>query len=44
MKSQLEKASLSAKKNAPILLTEETRTETDFLAQVLHNESGRYTK
>lgn len=44
MKSQLEKASLSAKKNAPILLTGETRIEKDFIAQVLHNESGRYTK
>ncbi len=44
MKAQLEKARRSAKKNAPILLTGETGSGKDIVAQGIHNESERYTK
>lgn len=44
MKEQLDKARRSAKKNAPILLTGETGTGKDIIAQGIHNESERYTK
>lgn len=44
MKAQLEKARRSAKKNAPILLTGETGSGKDIIAQGIHNESERFTK
>lgn len=44
MKAQLDKARRSAKKNAPILLTGETVTGKDIIAQGIHNESERFTK
>ncbi len=44
MKTQLEKARRSAQKSAPVLLTGETGTGKDIIAQGIHNESERYTK
>ncbi|MFA1740639.1 sigma 54-interacting transcriptional regulator [Lysinibacillus fusiformis] len=40
MKEQLDKARRSAKKNAPILLTGETGTGKDIIAQGIHNETS----
>lgn len=39
-KEQLDKARRSAKKNAPILLTGETGTGKDLIAQGIHNETS----
>lgn len=44
MKAQIEKARRGAKKNSSILITGETGTGKDIVAQGIHNESERYTK
>lgn len=44
MKAQTEKARRGAKKNSPILITGETGTGKDIIAQGIHNESERFTK
>ncbi|MFJ7669711.1 sigma 54-interacting transcriptional regulator [Lysinibacillus sp. NPDC097195] len=44
MKAQIDKARRGAKKNSSILITGETGTGKEIIAQGIHNESERFTK